>query len=335
MTARPSHTTSFREPALEPAERAGDECVREAEASELLLVDEDGFAVTGFRPGDELPGNCLAWDRLGVGQRCETWLAWSTERWSPAVVKFPRPHQVDHPRARRTLAREVRALAANPHPALPQLFHDGSDAPRPFVVMEHIDGPSLSDDIYDNGALDPLAVTLLGTQLLAALRTVHRRGLAHVDIKPDNVVIRAGRPVLLDFGSARSIGAPQPPGRPIGSPGYAAPDLEAGAPISAAMDLYGVGTTLYEALAGQPAFRADLDAIDRTPPLTLPDGPLASVIMSLLAPEPAERPDLVTALLRIGEIAAQAGTPPWPAWLDVLGQVAEPALAKPCLTIRA
>jgi serine/threonine protein kinase len=276
--------------------------------------DVDGAAISSIRAGERLPGGALAWERLGVGHRCETWLGWSETLWTPVVVKFPRPEQLGRPRARAALRREVAALAGNRHPALPELYDDGTDDALPYLVFEHVDGLALDEEIEEHGAFAALDAALLGIQVLAGLRRVHARRLAHVDIKPDNIVLRDGRPVLLDFGSARPIGAEQPEGSLIGSAGYAAPDLEAGAPISAAMDLYGLGATLYEALAGTAAFSPDLPAGDRQPPAALDRSPMADVVNALLDPDPAQRPGVDTTLRRLGDISADAGRSAWPPW---------------------
>lgn len=126
----------------------------------------------------------------------------------------------------------------------------------------------------------------LGAQLLPALMALHSRGLAHLDVKPDNVVLRDGRPVLIDFGSARRIGSEQPPGHPVGTEGYASPAQEACEPVSAEMDLYSLGQTLSEAC-----------------------GELPDTLRFLLAPHPATR----RALSALSEAAGELQ--PWPAWL--------------------
>jgi serine/threonine protein kinase len=233
----------------------------------------------------------------------------------PVVAKFPRPHQVDHPRAAGSLGREVAALGGNLHPALPRLYEDGSSTALPYLEFEYVDGLALDEEIDQSGAFSAQEVALLGAQLLAGLRQVHARGLAHVDIKPENVVLREGRPVLLDFGSARRHGASQPSGKLIGSPGYAAPDLEAGAAISPAMDMYGLGAVLYEVHTGSPAFSPDVPAADRAVPEAVPDSALGDLIARLIAPDPAHRPDLNTAMRALGAIAAAAGQPAWPEWV--------------------
>src|SRR2546421_1583721 len=198
----------------------------------------DGAPVWLCAPGSGLPGGFLAWRRLGVGYRCETWLVWSVSLWCPAVLKLPRPHQLEHPRAARALHREVAALCGQQHPALPRLYHDGTAADIPHIAMEYVDGPALDEELTSDGALSEPEVALLGAQLLTGLLALHHRRIAHVDLTPAKIIQRDMRPVLTSFGSARRIGMPA---GSLGSPGYAAPELETGEPISAGMDLYALG----------------------------------------------------------------------------------------------
>jgi serine/threonine protein kinase len=213
------------------------------------------------------------------------------------------------------LRREIAALAGNLHPGLPRLYEDGTEAAHPYVVGEYIDGPALDDEIDERGALAPLDVALLAVQLLAALRIVHARGLAHVDLKPANIVVCDGRPVVLDFGSARELGAPQSAGKLIGSPGYAAPELEGGAPISVTMDVYGVGVVLHEALTGKITFEPELPAEKRPEPVAPPPSAVADLVMTMLEPDPAARPDVDCALRAFGAIAQALDCPVWPDWV--------------------
>lgn len=306
-----------------------------ASTESLFALDDDGRPVWTFAPGARLPGGVEAWERLGVGHRCETWLAWSPPIWGPIVAKFPRPDQSNHPRARESLRREVAALAGNQHPGLPRLYADGTDAAEPFVLLEYVDGLALDDaldsesdvgsdgddlDVESDGAGNeprPMAaheVALLAVQVLAALRSVHDRGLVHVDLKPANLLLRNGHPVLVDFGSSRRIGAPQPAGSLIGSPGYAAPELEAGAAIDPSMDVYGLGVTLHEALTGIPTFDPDLAAADRPAPAATPDSDVARLVSRLLAVNPQDRPTAEDALRAFTALAASATPASWPSW---------------------
>jgi serine/threonine protein kinase len=266
-----------------------------------MIDDEDGEPIWPYAENALMPGGFRAWERLGVGQRCETWLVWSPRLWSPAVLKLPRPHLVTHPRAAAALTREVSALHENPHPVLPRLYAEDIAGPVPFVALEYVDGPTLADEIDETGKLAEPDVAMLGLQLLTGLRALHVRGLAHVDVKPENIVLRDGRPVLVDFGSARELGAAQPPGHPVGTTGYAAPEMEACEPISAGMDVYSLGIALREALTGDP------------PTGGPPTAPVHDVIDRLCAADPARRPGLTEAYSLLGDMLPKDDRP-WPEW---------------------
>ena len=281
------------------------------------IDEQDGAPVWLCAPGSELPGGFLAWERLGVGLRSETWLVWSVPLWCPAVLKLTRPHQIEHPRAARSLTREAAALSGQPHPALPRLYRDGSTADIPHIAMEYIDGPALDEELTANGPLAEPEVALLGAQLLTGLVGLHRRGMAHVDLTPANIILRDLRPVLIDFGSARRIGRSQPIGRPIGTPGYAAPELETGEPISSGMDLYGLGAILHEALTGHPTFDPSYPGPERPPPQALGHSALGELVLTLLHPDPAKRPYTHEALTTLADTVPD-DLRPWPTWADPL-----------------
>jgi serine/threonine protein kinase len=252
-----------------------------------MLVDtEDGLPVWDWAEGCELPGGTFAIERLGIGHRCEAWLVWSVALWAPAVLKAARPHQINHPRAAKALRRETAALAGNVHPSLPRLFADGTQDPIPHLLLEYVDGPTLADELEDNGALSAEEGALLGAQLLPALMALHDRGLAHLDVKPDNIVLRDARPVLIDFGSTRRIGSEQPAGHPVGTEGYASPAQEACEPVSAEMDLYSLGRTIAECCERLPAG-----------------------LECLLAPHPTTAKALAALADAAGDLR------PWPRWL--------------------
>jgi eukaryotic-like serine/threonine-protein kinase len=273
---------------------------------ETYELDDDGAPVWTYGEGQPLPGGELAVYRLGVGGRCETWLAWSATLWCPVVVKMTRPHQTRHERAIRSLRREVVALADAVHPALPRLIGDGTGEAVPHLVMEYVDGPALDEALDRVGPIPAADAALLGAQILSAVADLHRRGLAHLDLKPANVVLRDGRPIVIDFGSARRIGGVQPAGRPVGTAGYAAPEQEACEPVSSTMDCYGVGAILYEAVTCM--------ATSGDPSVLLPPE-LGPVITGLLAPDPERRMTAPQAMLALAE-AVPADRRPWPSWAD-------------------
>jgi eukaryotic-like serine/threonine-protein kinase len=266
---------------------------------------EDGLPVWAFVESEEIAPGLRAMGALGVGVRCQTWLAWSAYLWAPVAVKLPRPHQVDHPRAAAALGREVTGLAGSGHPALPRVWRDGRDDALPHVVIEYVDGPTVADVVDDTGPMPAADVAQLGAQLLPAVMTLHERGLAHLDLKAENVILRDGRPVLIDLGSSRAIGSGQPAGQPVGTPGYSSPEMEACAPITAQMDLFGLGAVLAEALTGAPF-------ADRAP---LPPAALSDLVDRLLADDPVQRGTASQALL---DLAAACEQRPWPRWASRL-----------------
>ena len=272
---------------------------------EALGVDDlDHLPVWRCVPGETQLGDCVVVERLGVGHRTETWLAWSRPLWCPVVLKLLRPGQVAHPRALATLQREVDALDGVTHPALPRLVEQHLRADVPHLLTEYVDGPTLAEVVDDDGPLRPRDVARLGAQLLPALAVLHARGLAHLDVKPENVLLRDGRPVLVDLGSSRPLGTRQPPGRPVGTVGYAAPEMEACAPVSAAMDLFGLGAVLAEALTGVPFTERPTLTRSRVTPL----------VRRLVADDPAHRGTTAGALEALAD--ACGADRPWPEWLN-------------------
>lgn len=285
--------------------------------------------------GEELVPGARAWTLLGDGRRCETWLAWSRDHWTAVTIKLPRPDQVDG-RSRRALAREANAILPLAHPSIQRLLSARLEDPVPHLVFEYIEGPTLASLLDDRGALPPGDVVRLGLQIGSALHYLHQLGMAHLDVKPQNIVIRDGRAVLLDFDLARPFGTrergsrPNSRGRPRGSPPYMAPEQVCRAPASAAMDLFGLGATLYEAATDRLAFESTGRAsqprypqLRGSPPPPRSWAPrvpavLDHAIMALIAAEPADRPQ--TALAAMDCLAAalpagQAGL--WPEWVSV------------------
>lgn len=283
--------------------------------------DDDGW---GFAEGDEIAPFLYAWDMLGGGLRFETWLAWDAERWCPVTVKLPRPRYVGHPRALAALAREAKAAEALSHPAVQRLLADRRAHSLPHLVMEYVEGPALVDLVEEEGPLHPADVLRLGLQLAAVLHYLHGRGLVHLDVKPHNVVLREGRPVLIDFGFVRPVGTPAEPGPPRGSPPYMAPEQVGRAPAHPSMDLFALGTVLFEAATGEQAFESDDDDYRQlgTPPVApsslVPAAPPAfdAAVGRLLAIDPHERP--ATAAEALAELAAavpEGEDGAWPAFV--------------------
>jgi serine/threonine protein kinase len=252
------------------------------------------------RPGTPLVPGLLVWDRLSLGHHRETWLCWSVDLWAPAVVKIVRPEWL--PQWTRAFDREVRALRAVAHPAVPRLFADGRDSPFPYIAVEYLDGSSLNDCLAEDGPFSTGDVARVGVAVLGALRALHAGGHAHMDISVGNVMLVDQRARLVDLGASRPLGSVLKPGERLGTNGFQAPELAGfpGGPVTPAMDVYSVGATLQAVL--DPASDGAEELLDRLAPFTDLD--------------PSRRPDPDRALAALIRCAGTGAVRPWPRWAD-------------------
>ncbi|WP_438489886.1 serine/threonine-protein kinase [Streptomyces sp. S186] len=252
---------------------------------------------------------------------CRTgWLdlydAWSQERECRCVVKVLRPDRRGDRHLREQLLREGRWLQSFTHPHLVRGYETG-EHPQPFAVLETLTGETLAHLIdRRRRRLAAHDLALLGVQLCSAVHYLHGKGLLHLDLKPSNIVIDCRRAKLLDLSIARSPG-PAPPG--IGTVGYLAPEQAGGGTLSPATDVWGIGSTLYEAATGRAPFDSDEDDEDcesSYPPLDMPappvtthrrlPRPLAAAIDSCLAADPSHRPRLPQLVAVLDELLPQS-----------------------------
>ncbi|WP_407914772.1 serine/threonine-protein kinase [Kitasatospora sp. NE20-6] len=232
---------------------------------------------------------------------------------------------------RERVLREARALARLQHPHVVIIHHivDSPEHPHPWLVMELVGGGSLADRLAQGPLTVPEAARI-GRGVLSALRAAHAAGIQHRDVKPGNVLLRTdGTPVLTDFGIAAMQGATAltATGSLIGSPEYIAPERIRGQEGNPSSDLWSLGMMLYVAVEGHHPLRrattlATLAAVlDETLPPPVRSGQLGPLLSSLLARDPAARPD-AEMLDRLLAAAEQGGAPPvaWaPTSLDNLG----------------
>jgi serine/threonine-protein kinase len=159
----------------------------------------------------------------------------------------------------RRFREEVRILAALDHPGIAR-FLDGGRSPEGiwYLALEYVEGADLVAHANRDG-LDLRRRAELFVAVAQAVGYAHERGVVHRDLKPANILVgRDGRPRLLDFGISKLLD-PEEPGatttlrdgpRPL-TPAYASPEQLAGAPATAASDVYSLGVTLYELLCGE------------------------------------------------------------------------------------
>ena len=272
--------------------------------------------------GDEIAPGRHAIRFLGGGRRYEAYLAWDDDLHSLVAVKVVRPDRVGHAGTLQGLAGEARALDALRHPSLVRAFDAVLEGERPHLVLEFLEGPRLSTFIRREAvALEQ--VLALALQLAGVLHYVGRRGWVHLDVKPRNVIM-AGPPRLIDLSVARTVASARHDPGPIGTAAYMAPeqcDPDGAAEIGPPADVWGLGATVYELVAGRRAFadpRPDLGPLaERYPQVAEDPAPLpprtpmalAAVIGACLERRPADRPTAAQVAAQLEPIVAALPRP--------------------------
>lgn len=217
--------------------------------------------------------------------------------------------------------REARAAARLTHPGVVTVFDVIQEEEQTYIVMERVDAPSLTDLVESGGPLSPSRAAALGLQILRALRSAHKSGVIHRDVKPGNVMVSAdGHMKLTDFGvaSVKDEATITTTGQVFGSPAYMAPEQARGLPVGPEADLWGLGATLYFALEGRPPFEKGqpiptLTAVlQENPPPLRGSGSLGPLVLALLNKAPEMRPAAAMVERLLNEVASGGnglGTP--------------------------
>jgi hypothetical protein len=186
---------------------------------------------------------------IGRGGMASVWLATDERLGRPVAVKVLSDTLADDPEYLTRFSREARVAAGLQHPHLVSIY-DYAAEPRPYLVMELIDGGDLARRL---GSGDPVDPERLARELLSALRHIHAAGVLHRDIKPQNVLLDAhDHARLTDFGIAQPRDATTltKAGQVIGTESYIAPEVLAGESATEASDLYALGVVLSDAARG-------------------------------------------------------------------------------------
>ncbi|MET9553311.1 serine/threonine-protein kinase [Streptomyces sp. NPDC006645] len=242
---------------------------------------------------------------LGRGGMGTVWRAVDETLGRTVAVKELRfPTSIDEDEKRRLITRtlrEAKAIARIRNNGAVTVYDVVDEDDRPWIVMELIEGKSLAEVVREDGILTPKRAAEVGLAVLDVLRSAHREGILHRDVKPSNVLISKedGRVVLTDFGIAQVEGDPSvtSTGMLVGAPSYISPERARGKKPGPAADLWSLGGLIYASVEGCPPYDkgsaiATLTAV-MTEPLDPPKnaGPLEEVIYGLLAKDPALRLD--------------------------------------------
>lgn len=182
----------------------------------------------------------------------------SLERFE-ALKVLHESHGEDSDFARR-FRQEARVAASLEHPSIVKVYEFGHVEGMLWYSMQFVEGPSLSAEITARHTFDEEAAARIMVPLLDALDYSHARGVIHRDIKPENVLLdKRGRPFLMDFGIAKigeSLVKTQT-GFILGSPAYLSPEQLRGERLDGRTDVYSLGVTLYQMLAGIIPYRTE------------------------------------------------------------------------------
>lgn len=242
---------------------------------------------------------------LGSGGMGVVALCTDRALWRPVAVKVLADHlSHDQPFGSRFI-HEARIAARLGHPNIVQVYDVGQEAGRPYIVMEYVSGPTVADVLEHRGRLPARQAVDLAVQVCAGLDHAHAAGVIHRDVNPRNLLLRTDGVVkIADFGIARELDGTQvtQAGLIMGTVGYVAPELVTGEhTVSAAADLYSLGTVIYTLLTGSAPFQAT-SAIELVmkqreqgvrPPGELVDGVspgLDAVVLRCLDGDPRRRP---------------------------------------------
>jgi len=250
---------------------------------------------------------------VGAGGMGEVYKARDTRLGRDVAIKvLPEAFAADPDRAAR-FEREARAIAALSHPTILAIFDVGTEDGVAYAVTELLVGATLRTTV---GAVTPRKAIQYAIQIARGLAAAHSRGIAHRDLKPDNLFVTTdGQLKILDFGLARQVpdGCDAStlltrdhvthPGTVLGTVGYMSPEQVRGEPGDARSDLFSFGAVLYELVSGRRAFQRPTAAETMTailhedpPPLALKTSDrgiavptLARIIQHCLEKNPVER----------------------------------------------
>ncbi len=226
------------------------------------------------------------------------------------AVKVLRSEVAGDDVARRRLSREVETMRRVRGPNIAEVVDADVTGRRPYIVTRYVPGRPLDEIVKNDGPLPLDALLKVAVGVAQALAAVHAAGVIHRDLKPGNVLMLDGQPVLIDFGIAQAVDATRltQTGMFIGTPGYLAPEIIEGHEAGPQVDVHAwAGTVLYAA-TGQPPFgkgtlemiffnitsgRANVEA---APP------PIQPMLRAAFNRDPARRPtaaELVRQLARL------------------------------------
>jgi eukaryotic-like serine/threonine-protein kinase len=203
--------------------------------------------------GYRIAGDLTVTGHLAVGRNCHLYQVWSARDWCAFTCKIVSPERGASRQDLAALRREGRILHALGHPNIVRWYGGGEHDGLPFMLLEYLNGPSLFDVLerQPQRRLEISDAIRAVIHIGAALYHLHRRGFLHLDLKPSNLLLRDGVPVLIDLDTARRADPALRPKRLLGTQPYMAPEQARREPLGQTADVWGLGALLYELLTGR------------------------------------------------------------------------------------
>src|SRR6185436_14842838 len=206
--------------------------------------------------------------KLGAGGMGEVYLALDTKLDRNVAIKLLRSDWLEEEHLRKRLVREAQSAAKLDHPNICAIYDVNEAGSFTFIVMQYIEGETLAE-CMEREPLDLSTALTIAEQAAEGLAEAHARGIVHRDIKPQNMMLtQRGQLKILDFGLAKqmlssdSVDNEAPtqellstPGHVVGTMPYMSPEQVRGEPLAPSSDIFSLGITLYEVLAGKHPFR--------------------------------------------------------------------------------
>lgn len=202
--------------------------------------------------GDQL-GELTVIGHLARGRVTELYQVWSNVHWCALTGKILAPEHVKEGALPTSFRREERVLRKLRHPNIVQIFGSGEAEGRPYLLLDYFAGPSLFEmlEALPRRRLHVPDAIRAVMHVGAAIHYLHRCGYLYRDLKPANILLREGIPVLVDFDVVLAMGGARRPPDRLGTAPYMAPEQVRRERLTPASDVYGLGALLYELLTGR------------------------------------------------------------------------------------
>ena len=263
--------------------------------------------------------------RIGKGGMAEVYLARDRLLDRPVAIKILFPEFATDPAFVARFRREAQSAANLTHPNIVGVYDWGKERGTYYIVMEYIDGRSVSEIIHSDGPIEAKRGAGIAADIAGALGFAHRKGVVHRDVKPGNILITTnGEVKVADFGIAWAMASSgeenlTQTGSVMGTATYFSPEQAQGKPVDPRSDLYSLGIVLYEMIAGMPPYSGESPVAiaykhvqEPLPPLRdrAPDVPAdyEAITVKALAKDTASRYQ-DAAEMRADLLAFQAGRP--------------------------